>query len=361
MPKLYHHSYQIDIASLLLPWFYSFGRALPWRVLNNPDPYHVWLSEMMLQQTTVTTVKKYFETFINRWPTVHDLAGATLDQVLHAWQGLGYYARARNLHACALKVVQYYQGQFPTTVDTLEGLPGIGPYSASAIAAIAFQQPASVVDTNIERVVARLFALTVSPPKLRRDVRTIMNDLVPTKRPGDFVQALMDLGAMICTPKQPLCLDCPLSQVCQARHHDMVEAYPVKIAKSAIPKKYGVVFWLQQQKSKAVLLRRRPLKGLLAGMIEIPSTPWRTEAWVQHHEIFEHAPVKLNWHHIPGSVRHRFTHFDLELQVVSANIKDHHITSLDQDFWCLPQHFNQQAFPTLMKKVINMLNPALLG
>lgn len=348
------------LAAKLLVWFDQHGRILPWRDATRSNPYRIWLSEIMLQQTTVATVKKYFIDFTERWPTVEDLAKADLNDVFHAWQGLGYYARARHLHACAAQVVRDYQGQFPNNEMELRKLPGIGPYTAAAIVSIAFNQPAAAVDTNIERVMARLHGVWESGPKLRRIIEELMIEMVPTHRPGDYVQAMMDLGSAICTPNQPLCLACPLSAHCFANLHNQTSQLPVKPLKTIKPTRYGVVFWLENEEDKAVFLRQRPLKGLLAGMIEIPSTPWIKQAW-QDTEIQEYAPSAVaKWYDRPEIVKHSFTHFNLKLRIQTAQISSCISSGSKAGFWCLPAEFSKQAFPTLMKKVIKAVNPTLL-
>jgi len=347
------------VAVKLFVWFERHGRTLPWRNPQISDPYRTWLSEVMLQQTTVATVKKYFIDFTERWPTVDDLAKANINEVFHAWQGLGYYARARHLHACANKIVRDYQGRFPSNEIELRTLPGIGPYTAAAIASIAFNQPAAAVDTNIERVVARLEGIQESGHKLRRSVQALMGRMVPDHRPGDYVQAMMDLGSAICTPKQPLCVDCPLSANCFAYLNNQTDQLPMKPVKSVKPKRYGVIFWLENKENSAVFLRQRPLKGLLAGMIEIPSTPWLEKDW-RGVEIGEYAPHPIKWRDHSGLVKHGFTHFDLELRMVTARISQSTVIDPKAGFWCLPAEFAKQAFPTLMKKVIKAINPSLL-
>src|SRR5579864_5767704 len=300
-------------AAALLAWYDRHRRDLPWRAPpgRRPDPYRVWLSEIMLQQTSVATVGPYFGRFMARWPEVSALAAASLDEVLHLWQGLGYYARARNLHACARVVAERHGGQFPRTSAELRGLPGIGDYTAAAIAAIAFDEPAAAVDGNVERVMARLFAVADPLPAAKPRLRSLAAALVPRRRAGDFAQALMDLGAVICTSRRPRCVLCPWRQDCAAAASGIAESLPARAEKPERPLRYGILFWLARGDG-AVLLRRRPERGLLGGMIELPSTEWRAAPWGAA-EAIAAAPVTAAWTALPGAVRHGFTHFRLEL------------------------------------------------
>ena len=259
----------------LLQWYEAERRDLPWRYgpRKKADPYRVWLSEIMLQQTTVKAVVPYFERFVARWPTVAALAAAPLEEVLQLWAGLGYYSRARNLKACADAVVRDFGGVFPRTEKELLELPGIGPYTAAAITAIAFGEKATPVDGNVERVVSRLFAVRQPLPAAKSEIRRLAATLTPARRAGDFAQAMMDLGAEICTPKNPSCLVCPLQQDCAANARGLAEVLPIKAKKLARPSRYGIAF-LVQREDGAVLLRQRPEAGLLGGMLEVPSTPW---------------------------------------------------------------------------------------
>ena len=272
----------------------------------------------MLQQTTVATVAPRFATFVARWPSIHDLAAAELDDVLHAWQGLGYYARARNLHACARMVAARHAGRFPEDEASLRLLPGIGAYTAAAIAAIAFDRPATPVDGNVLRVVARLHAVEGSLPESRPEIEAIARMLTPERRAGDFAQAMMDLGAMLCTPRRPRCPECPWQQDCAAFKSGNPEEYPRRMAKAEKPARRGVVFWAERADG-AVLVRRRPSNGLLGGMMEFPSTPWRAVAWPIE-EARSAAPVIAYWSALSGVVRHSFTHFRLELTVLAGKV-----------------------------------------
>jgi len=338
-----------DLADRLLAWYDRHARALPWRAKagERVDPYRVWLSEIMLQQTTVVTVGPYFRDFLARWPTVGDLAAADLDAVLHAWQGLGYYARARNLHKCARVVSSELGGRFPDREDALLKLPGIGPYTAAAIASIAFGRKATVMDGNVERVIARLFAVTAPLPGAKPALRRLAAFLTPDDRTGDYAQAIMDLGATICLPRRPNCLLCPWSDACRARRADIAESLPAKAAKAERPKRHGIVFWTMG-KDGAVLLRRRPENGLLGGMIEIPSTDWRSEPWTLD-EAVPAAPVPAHWRLLAGSVRHGFTHFELELSLVAGQARS---GAARDALWCPVDRLSEHALPTVMKKVV---------
>lgn len=336
-----------DLSASLLAWYDRHRRVLPWRALPGKaiDTYRVWLSEIMLQQTTVAAVGPYYARFLARWPTVETLARAELDDVLHAWQGLGYYARARNLHACARAVVA--RGGFPDTEAGLRALPGVGPYTAAAVAAIAFGQRAAAVDGNAERVLARLYAVRTPLPAAKPRLRDEALALVPAGRPGDFAQALMDLGATICTPKQPRCGACPWQTCCRAHAQGIAETLPRRAAKPAKPRRHGVAFWAVNE-AGAVLLRRRPPNGLLGGMMEVPSTDWRITPW-DDREATKTAPLKARWRRLPGTVAHGFTHFDLELVILTATAKG---AAARDGVWVAPTRFKDHALPSVMKKVI---------
>ncbi|NJM31314.1 MAG: A/G-specific adenine glycosylase [Rhizobiales bacterium] len=301
------------LAAGLLRWYGRHARSLPWRAPGSrrPNPYHVWLSEIMLQQTTVAAVIPYFQKFTARWPGIGDLAAASLDDVLAAWAGLGYYARARNLHACAKTIAGKFGGQFPENEDGLLALPGIGPYTAAAIAAIAFGRSAAAVDGNVERVISRLDAIETPLSQAKSAITSRVLDLVPAMRPGDFAQALMDLGATVCTPRTPRCELCPWTLACKAKARGMAEILPRKAAKKKAPVRFGHVFWLERSDG-TVLLRRRPEIGLLGGMLEFPGSEWMEGA---RRSPNGSAPADISWKRIPGSVQHTFTHFKLELIV----------------------------------------------
>jgi A/G-specific adenine glycosylase len=332
----------------LLAWYDVHRRDLPWRAPpgQTTEPYRVWLSEIMLQQTTVATVIPYFDNFVARWPTVDALAAASLDDVLHAWQGLGYYARARNLHRCSQVICEDFGGEFPAPENELRSLPGIGDYSAAAIAAIAFDRAAVPVDGNVKRVLARLAAVDEPPGAAKTQIHRLADALVARQRPGDFAQALMDLGATVCTPKNPACGHCPWSRSCIARRDGLTGDLPRKAEKKVRPTRHGIAFWTVRNDG-AVLLRRRPPKGLLGGMIEFPSTPWRTKTWGIS-EASALAPAKRQWRRLPGQVGHTFTHFHLELIVLTAPMDD---GGDAEGIWCAPDQFSDYALPTVMKKI----------
>ncbi len=349
-------------AGRLLAWYRAHARVRPWRARPGepPDPYAVWLSEIMLQQTTVVTVEPYFRDFMARWPRLADLAAAPLDAVLAAWAGLGYYARARNLHACARELRADHGGRFPDRIEALGALPGIGPYTAAAIAAIAFGRRASVVDGNVERVIARLFAVETPLPGAKAELRCLAEGLLPEEPEnafpyGDFAQAMMELGATVCLPKRPRCGLCPLTGDCRARAAGRAEALPRRAPKRARPTRRGVAFWLTRPDG-AVLLRRRPESGLLGGMMEVPSTPWRGAAW-NAEAARGHAPCAADWRALPGRITHAFTHFRLELEVWTAAVDGADADGADgaegetAGRWILPGDLGAAALPTVMRKV----------
>ncbi len=305
------------IRTRLLSWYDSHGRTLPWRAAagQTPDPYRVWLSEVMLQQTTVAHATRYFLDFTSRWPTVRALAAADDGEVMAAWAGLGYYARARNLLACARAVTADHGGVFPGDEVALRALPGLGAYTAAAVAAIAFNRPANVVDGNVERVMSRLFAVETPLPTAKSELGRLAAGFVTEERPGDWAQALMDLGATVCRPRSPLCLICPVSRSCKALGLGEPGTFPRKTAKAARPHRHGVVFILTQ--GDDVALVRRPPKGLLGGMLGLPTTPWRETPWALG-EARLHAPASVPWRDI-GMVNHVFTHFSLDLRVLTAS------------------------------------------
>jgi A/G-specific adenine glycosylase len=346
-----------NAAPRLLAWYDANRRHLPWRSAPGvvPDVYHVWLSEIMLQQTTVAAVIPYFQYFIQRWPNINALASAPLDDVMHGWQGLGYYARARNLHKCAGLVAADLAGQFPADEEALRRLPGIGAYTAAAMAAIAFGAPAAPVDANIERVVARLFAVGAALPKAKPRIKALAASLVPELRAGDHAQALMDLGASICTSGRPDCEACPLAQGCRARAAGNAELYPKKAPKKPRPTRYGWVFWTLDDKGR-VLIQRRPEQGLLGGMMEFPSTEWQ-EASVEISAAIRGAPVAAKWRQLPGLVRHSFTHFHLELRVLLGVLDGRGRAKT----WCALDRLGEYALPTVMKKVARHVDREAAG
>ena len=304
----------------------------------------------MLQQTTAAAVAPCFEAFVALWPRIQDLAAADLDAVLHAWQGLGYYARARNLHACARIVVARHDSRFPADEAALRLLPGIGAYSAAAIAAIAFGRRATPVDGNVLRVVARLHAVEERLPGARPKIEKLARALSPERRTGDFAQAMMDLGATLCTPRRPRCPECPWRNRCAACASGSPQVYPRRAGKAEKPLRRGVVFWAEREDG-AVLVRRRPNEGLLGGMIEFPSTCWRAEAWSVE-EAVRQQPLAGRWSPLPGVVRHTFTHFHLELTVLAGRVRDGPEPA--DGSWCAPGDLPLLALPTLMKKVARM-------
>ncbi|MFZ3034243.1 MAG: A/G-specific adenine glycosylase [Parvibaculum sp.] len=348
----------LPVAKLLLPWYDRHARVLPWRARKGEtvDPYAVWLSEIMLQQTTVATVGPYFKDFLSRWPTVEALAAAPIDDVMKRWAGLGYYSRARNLHACAQVLAMEYGGIFPQTEDELRKLPGIGPYTAAAIAAIAFDRPATVIDGNVDRVVTRLFAIETPLPLSKPEIREAAEALTPRKRAGDFAQAMMDLGATICTPRNPSCNRCPLKTICAARASGAAEALPRRAPKKARPTRHGACFFVTRPDG-AVLLRKRVAKGLLGGMMEVPTTPWEGEARSDEDHL-AHAPVNAKWRKRLGAVEHTFTHFHLVLTVFTADAKTKEAASAE-GIWTPPEQLDGEALPSLMRKVVTLATEGL--
>ncbi len=339
------------LAASLLAWYDRHARVLPWRVGPNkraarPDPYRVWLSEIMLQQTTVVTVGPYFAEFLRRWPDVKALANADIDAVLAAWAGLGYYARARNLHKCARYVAEELGGVFPDTEEGLLTLPGVGPYTAAAIASIAFDVPAAVIDGNVERVIARVFKIETPLPAAKPEIRAAVAELVPEQRPGDFAQAMMDLGATICTPRNPQCLLCPWKLACQACGGEP-ETYPRRTAKPKRPFKRAIAFVLFDADG-AVWVRKRADTGLLGGMLEVPSSEWKTGE-IDETAARRASPAALAWRKAPGEVRHGFTHFELEFAVWIAQARRGDVRGGQ---WVAADDIGSVALPTLMRKVI---------
>ena len=319
----------VDASNALLCWYVVDKRRLPWRAESGepPDPYRVWLSEIMLQQTTVAHARRYFDRFTTRWPAVADLAAAEDGEVMAAWAGLGYYARARNLLACARKLVQDHGGQFPDQEAELRKLPGIGGYTAAAIAAIAFDRHAVAVEANVERIVARLFAVGEPLPGARPRLRGLAASLVPEDRAGDFTQAMMDLGQTICTPRSPECGRCPLTAHCAAFREGDPARYPVKAAKAAKPHRIGTAYWLENEGN--VLLVRRPAKGLLGGMLALPEAP----------------PAEARWREA-GTVDHVFTHFALTVRLLCADSE-----ARPEGIWWPVERLREAGLPTLFAKL----------
>jgi A/G-specific adenine glycosylase len=344
-----------DYSAVLLDWYDRHARTLPWRVSPAdraagvlPDPYAVWLSEVMLQQTTVAAVKDYFYRFTTRWPTVEALAAEEDAEVMGEWAGLGYYARARNLLKCARVVADQHGGHFPDTEEGLLTLPGIGPYTAAAIASIAFDRPAPVMDGNVERVMSRLFAETTALPEVKPVLKAHATRLTPTRRPGDHAQAAMDLGATICTPRNPACGICPLREPCRARAEGIAADLPRKSPKKAKPTRFGIAY-LVRRHDGAWLLETRPDKGLLGGMLGWPGSEW-TEDSPQ-----EAPPLATNWYDPGLEVRHTFTHFHLRLSLRLATVGE--IDPVRGSF--VPNHsFRPASLPTVMRKAFDLTQSA---
>lgn len=350
-----------DFRECLLRWYDRNRRTLPWRAPSGerPNPYYVWLSEIMLQQTTVTAVIPYFIKFIGLWPDIHALAKAPQEEIMNAWAGLGYYARARNLHACAKIVSQELGGFFPRDQAALKNLPGIGDYTSAAIRAIAFDKPATVVDGNIERIMARYFAvhkpLPDTKPQIKHFAGAIFKDF--EDRPGDLAQALMDLGAAICIPKAPRCMLCPLSHGCTAYRKGVQDTLPRKRTKKARPKKYGYVYWLMNE-NRQVLLEKRPEKGLLGGMTGLPTSEWSArQSDVDVQPGFLNIGQDITPHHIddtPVHIHHSFTHFELELQLRRAQLEKKALKQPQNYFWEKFENIEEYGFPTVFQKAVNI-------
>ncbi|MEO9779077.1 MAG: A/G-specific adenine glycosylase [Sedimentitalea sp.] len=340
------------IAADMLHWYDRNARDLPWRIppgdAQVPDPYRVWLSEVMLQQTTVAAVKDYFHRFTARWPTVADLAAAEDGAVMGEWAGLGYYARARNLLKCARVVAQEHNGQFPDSYDGLLTLPGIGPYTAAAISAIAFDRPETVLDGNVERVMARFHDIHTPLPAAKPMLHDCATKQTPQHRPGDYAQAVMDLGATICTPKSPACGICPLREPCAARLAGTASELPKKIPKMPKPTRRGIIY-LARRSDGAWLLERRPDKGLLGGMLGWPGSDWGEVA-------VEAPPLNADWVTLPAEVRHTFTHFHLILTVRYAQVANE--TTPNQGAFVAVADFRPSDLPTVMRKAFDLWHGA---
>lgn len=345
-------------ADLLLAWYDRHHRDLPWRVSPPmaargiaPDPYRIWLSEVMLQQTTVQAVKSYFALFTTRWPTVTDLAKADNEDVMKSWAGLGYYARARNLKKCAEAVAFEHGGVFPDTEEGLKALPGIGDYTAAAIAAIAFNRRSAVLDGNVERVVSRLHAIETPLPAAKPEMRALVAEMTPEDRPGDFAQAMMDLGATICTPRRPACALCPFNADCRVLGRDDPELYPRKAAKKEKPVRLGAAF-VAEDETGAVFLRKRAESGLLGGMTEVPGSAWT--ARIDGKTDISAAPFSADWQAC-GAVAHVFTHFELRLSVYRCVVlRD---AQAGAGWWQPKETLDGEALPTVMKKAITQAIP----
>ena len=347
-----------DAAVDILEWYDTHAREMPWRVGPGarragvvPDPYRVWLSEIMLQQTTVAAVRSYFERFTTLWPTVADLAGAEDARVMGEWAGLGYYARARNLLKCARAVVSDHGGRFPETREALLSLPGIGPYTASAIASIAYDRAEVVVDGNVERVMARLYEVETPLPTAKPELTELAAGLTPADRPGDYAQAVMDLGATICTPKRPACGICPWMGRCAARGSGRAAELPRKLPKQAKPTRHGIAY-LGRRADGAWLLERRPEKGLLGGMLGWPGSDWADAP-------AEAAPAPGDWRDPGGEVRHTFTHFHLRLALRVAELPIGSVP--DRGSFIAPGDFRREDLPTVMRKAFDLASRTLAG
>jgi A/G-specific adenine glycosylase len=343
---------------VLLAWYDRHRRRLPWRAPPGvrSDPYRVWLSEIMLQQTTVKAVAPYYARFLARWDNVRVLAAAPLDEVLKTWAGLGYYARARNLHACACAVVERHGGEFPDSEAELAALPGIGAYTAAAIAAIAYDAPVTPVDGNIERVITRLYAVATVLPAAKLQIRRLAGALAPARRAGDFAQAMMDLGATICTPKKPACALCPWNDACAAFARGDAETFPRKLPKREGVLRRGAAF-VARRADGMVLVRTRPAKGLLGGMTEVPTTEWRHD--FDDGKALASAPrfgsgkrqIPVGWRRVSGQVRHVFTHFPLELMIFVGEVAGATPAPAGAR-WVALSALAGEALPSLMRKVL---------
>ncbi len=330
------------ISDKVLDWYDCHQRTLPWRYISGqtPDPYRVWLSEMMLQQTQVDTVIPYFQKFTEKWPTVHQLAVSDLDEVLHLWQGLGYYARARNLHKCAQKVVEHFGGEFPKTHLELVTLPGIGAYASAAISAIAFDYQATVVDGNVARIVSRLFSYEAPIKTNHKQIYAAAESLTPSRRAGDYAQALMDIGSAICTPKAPKCYLCPLKKDCKACATGTPELFPGRIKKVSIPTRYAVAFACVSDGH--ILLRKRSAEKMLGGLWELPGSDWYADSLPE-------LPHDIDTSY--KDIKHTFSHFHLITRVV-------HVVSIEPEYLngseelCRISSLDQLALSTLTKKLL---------
>jgi A/G-specific adenine glycosylase len=333
------------LATTLLDWYDRNARALPWRVppgsSARPDPYRIWLSEVMLQQTTVAAVRDYFIRFTDRWPDVADLAAADDADIMAAWAGLGYYARARNLLKCARAIATDHGGRFPAARDTLLTLPGVGPYTASAIAAIAFDLPETVVDGNVERVMARLYDIHTPLPAAKAELTALAARLTPQHRPGDYAQAVMDLGATVCAPKSPSCGICPWREACRAKKAGTQAGLPRKTPKKPQPTRFGFAY-VARRADGAWLLETRPTRGLLGGMLGWPGSDWADAPRAA-------PPVSAEWCPLPAEARHTFTHFHLRLRILTARLPQGAVPNRGQ--FVASADFDASSLPTVMRKV----------
>ena len=345
-----------DLSSDLLDWYDAHAREMPWRVSPSarkagvlPDPYAVWMSEVMLQQTTVAAVREYHRKFLAIWPTVQDLAAADDADVMAAWAGLGYYARARNLLKCARAVVTVHGGVFPDNHDALLTLPGIGPYTAAAVSAIAFDQSETVVDGNVERVMARLYDVHNPLPTAKGELTKLAKNLTPAQRPGDYAQAVMDLGATICTPRSPACGICPLRTPCKARLAGTAAELPKKTPKKKTPTRFGIAY-VAQRADGAWLLETRPASGLLGGMLGWPGSDWGDDPTPA-------PPLAAEWQQLEAEARHTFTHFHLRLTILTARVDVG--TNPSRGAFVPHSTFSPTALPTALRKVFDLASIAL--
>jgi A/G-specific adenine glycosylase len=346
----------------LLAWYHLNARKLPWRAPAGApaSPYEVLLSEFMLQQTTVATVKVRYPAFLARFPSFQALAAADESEVLHAWQGLGYYRRARALHACARAIVERHRGQVPSDQAMLRALPGIGPYTASALRAMVHEAPSVPVDGNVLRIMARLHRVEAPLPRVADHLRELAGRLACAERPRDVAQALMDLGATVCRPRRPACLVCPWRPACRAHLAGIAEQLPRRATKRERPVRRGLAFLLARADG-AILFRRRPPHGLLAGLHELPSSPWQ-EGPLDMDRALTHAPTSTDWRLHPKTLRHAFTHFVLELALAEARIEDAAvIDDASEEIWCPPTDLDRLALPTLMKKLLRLPQSAAMA
>jgi A/G-specific adenine glycosylase len=343
-------SLEAHIAAAVLAWYDRHRRDLPWRARPGEaaDPYKVWLSEIMLQQTTVAAVKPYFAAFLSHWPNVGLLAKARSEEVMRAWAGLGYYSRVRNLIACAKIVSNDFEGTFPATEAALRDLPGIGAYTAAAIAAIAFGQRAAAIDGNVTRVVARLCAIDTPLPAAQAAIKARASGMVPVERPGDFAQAMMDLGATVCSPRSPSCGICPLHAVCLGYASGIAGSLPRKAPRPPRPTRRGAAFFVRRQDG-AVLVRTRPSKGLLGGMVELPGTDWKTD--FDADLAVQQAPVAAPYRKLDQEVAHVFTHFALRLEIYAAEVTNERRAPNGCRFVAACD-LDKEAFPGVMRKVL---------
>lgn len=351
----------ISYSEKLLNWYDRHHRHLPWRVSPSdaslgvvPDPYHIWLSEIMLQQTTVGAVKSYYEKFLRLWPHLEDLASTSEQDVLKAWAGLGYYSRARNLKKCAETIVADYNGQFPDTAAELKKLPGIGDYTSAAIAAIAFDEHVAVVDGNIERIISRLDRITEPLPAAKKPIKVRMTELTPANRPGDFAQAMMDLGASLCSPKKPACALCPFTGACEAEKAGDMERFPVKAPKKQKPTRRGAAFLIRREGDGAIWLQKRPASGLLASMTQVPTTNWTDKKQGEAFDLanaLDHAPKCFEFRKRTGQVTHTFTHFHLELDIYQTSATGNPEM---EGWWSKKDKIANEALPTVFRKVVEM-------